>query len=150
METILKTSFRTWAAQQYRLPVLAALLRNRWITLLFIGIVFVHFIIASAFDVGWPCPVRMATGLPCPGCGLTQATLHLLSGRWHAAFSEHALAPVFFAGILLGLTVSLLPTALQRRSVDRIQQIERQTGIVTLFLIVLVVYWIIRMASLIL
>lgn len=47
-----------------------------------------------------PCPFLTVTGLPCPFCGLSRATLALGSGDFGAAFNHHPFAPV-----ILGLTV---------------------------------------------
>lgn len=55
--------------------------------------------------VGWPCPLHLATGLPCPTCGLTRATRLLLRGDFTAATVMHPLVwlvlsvAVIFAGI---------------------------------------------------
>ncbi|HEX6276690.1 MAG TPA: DUF2752 domain-containing protein [Polyangiaceae bacterium] len=56
---------------------------------------------AAAFvAVGPPmCPTALFFGIPCPGCGLTRATLALLSGDFGAALRFHplvvVLTPVF-------------------------------------------------------
>jgi hypothetical protein len=49
-----------------------------------------------------PCPFHAATGLWCPGCGLTRAAHHLLRGDVAAALSSNLLLP---AVIVLGLTL---------------------------------------------
>jgi hypothetical protein len=53
---------------------------------------------AALLFLGWIgvplCPVAAATGYPCPGCGLTRATLALLRGHVHEAVAFHPLAPV--------------------------------------------------------
>lgn len=38
------------------------------------------------------CLLRNATGLPCPGCGLTRAFAHLAKGEWSAAWRDHPFA----------------------------------------------------------
>jgi hypothetical protein len=53
-----------------------------------------------------PCPVRAATGTPCPGCGMTRACVALARGRLGEAWSLHP-----FAYLLLPLAacVALWP-----------------------------------------
>jgi hypothetical protein len=40
------------------------------------------------------CPIAIVTGHPCPGCGLTRATLALLHSDFHEAMRLHPLSPV--------------------------------------------------------
>ncbi len=40
------------------------------------------------------CPFASFTGHPCPGCGLTRATLALAQGHLHEAIAFHPLAPL--------------------------------------------------------
>ena len=53
------------------------------------------------------CPTAFFLGVPCPGCGLTRATLALLSGDVHAAMRLHplvfVLAPLFGGALGAGL-----------------------------------------------
>ena len=54
------------------------------------------------------CPSAGLLGLPCPGCGLTRATLLLLQGEFSRALSMHPLviplSPMYFATVgLFGL-----------------------------------------------
>ena len=51
------------------------------------------------------CPFRIATGVPCPFCGMTHATLALGGGHWSAALAAHPLAPLVLAGVLGALAV---------------------------------------------
>jgi len=39
-----------------------------------------------------PCSVAMVLHRPCPGCGLTRATMFLLHGDWRASLAMHPLA----------------------------------------------------------
>jgi hypothetical protein len=64
-------------------------------------------LVAAAAGVVWLgapiCPTALFFGVPCPGCGLTRATLALLSGDFAAAFRFHPLAPLLaplFAGAM--------------------------------------------------
>lgn len=54
------------------------------------------------------CPVKMATGLDCPGCG-TQRALHtLLHGNFAGALRFNALLPFSFALLALLATASIM------------------------------------------
>jgi hypothetical protein len=47
---------------------------------------------ALAIATDFPlCPMASTLGVPCPGCGLTRATLALLRGEFSAAFRFHPL-----------------------------------------------------------
>lgn len=51
------------------------------------------------------CPVRRATGRPCPGCGLTRSLVRLVHGRLRAATQAHAFGPAL-AVLLLAWAVT--------------------------------------------
>ena len=51
------------------------------------------------------CPFKAVTGINCPFCGMTRATLALGAGDWHAALGFHALAPLVLAGMLALMAV---------------------------------------------
>jgi hypothetical protein len=65
------------------------------------------------------CPMATVLGIPCPGCGLTRATLALLHGDIHGAFRLHplvfVLAPLF-AAAMASATLSFVrgPNAARR------------------------------------
>jgi hypothetical protein len=48
------------------------------------------------------CPSRCLFGIPCPGCGLTRATIALLRGELVAALRYHPLAPLL-APLVIGV-----------------------------------------------
>ncbi len=48
------------------------------------------------------CPMRAATGIPCPGCGATRAALALLAGHALAALALNPLAVVAGLAFVLG------------------------------------------------
>jgi len=61
------------------------------------------------------CPFRLASGLPCPGCGLTRSVVALAHGDPAASLYFHPLGlPVVAA--LVGLVVLELGLALRRRA----------------------------------
>lgn len=66
------------------------------------------------------CLFRIATGKPCPLCGLTRAIAQATHGRWHSAFALNPLWPIFAAlMILLGLLL-LADAFTGRRWADRV------------------------------
>ncbi len=73
-------------------------------------------LIAAADRLGYVCPFRALTGLPCPGCGMTRAWISLLHGDLSAAFRFH---PFFWAVpvLLVFLLTAGRPTG--RPKIDR-------------------------------
>ena len=61
-----------------------------------------------------PCPLHTATGLWCPGCGLTRATIALMHGEIGTAFGYNLLFPFFFAAFALSW-ISWLRLSLGKR-----------------------------------
>lgn len=51
--------------------------------------------------IGWHCPVRAITGLPCPGCGMSRALLSLLYGDIAQSLYYHPmLVPTGIAALI--------------------------------------------------
>lgn len=57
------------------------------------------------------CPFRALTGVDCPFCGMTRATVALGRGDWGAALALHPLAPLVVAGVLVLLAIVALGRA---------------------------------------
>lgn len=96
----------------------------------------------AAARLRWPlCPLAFFLGLPCPGCGLTRATIALLHGDVHGAFVAHPLVFVALPG-----TVALLLHATSRGPVS-----ARSENVATIFsaalLVLLVSVWLARFAG---
>jgi hypothetical protein len=56
------------------------------------------------------CPFRIATGKPCPLCGLTRAFALATHGRWRDAFAMNPIWPLF-AGVIVTLSGLLIVDA---------------------------------------
>lgn len=54
---------------------------------------------ATLLLTGINCPIRWLTGMPCPGCGMTRASLSLLVGNRFSEFAGRATSP-FGTGLL--------------------------------------------------
>ena len=51
------------------------------------------------------CLFRRLTEVPCPGCGLTRAFVHLARGEWLAALADHPLALLAALELVAGWAV---------------------------------------------
>ncbi len=58
--------------------------------------------VERALDAGLPCPVLAVTGLACPLCGMSHATVALGAGDVAGAFAFHPLFPLVLAFVLWG------------------------------------------------
>src|SRR5690349_18473204 len=58
---------------------------------------------------GLPCPLRTLTGVPCPFCGMTTATVSLTHGEWGSAAAANPLAY-----LLAALVAGTIPVLLAR------------------------------------
>lgn len=47
------------------------------------------------------CPVRLLTGIPCPGCGITRSLRELLHGHLAEAFHLHPFIYIIIASVLI-------------------------------------------------
>lgn len=126
-------------------PVLAPILYNRAQASIICGALALHGLATVYALPGWGCPVLSTTGLPCPGCGLSRAILALVQGDLQTAFTLHVFAPVFLVGMCIIGFASLAPTSYRYALSAHIEAAERHTGITSLLLIGLVLYWAIRL-----
>jgi hypothetical protein len=135
---------RTWFT-----PSFSTLIENRTEGLAIVGAGALLVGLHLAGLPGWACPFKSLTGIPCPGCGLTTATSELFHGQFLASLNTHAFAGVFLVAYLVMAVVLFLPEEQRRSAVAWIAMFERRTGITSLVLTALMIYWGFRLAGLI-
>jgi hypothetical protein len=125
--------------------VVADVLENRPLVRGLTGTLLATLALGALGDGGWPCPVRWALGLPCPGCGLSRGTLELLAGHGSAALAWHPLAPLALAAVLLMTLAALLPPPAARPLVVGLRRIEGRVPLAHLVVAALLVVWALRL-----
>ena len=77
------------------------------------------------------CPLVILSGFPCPGCGVSRATLCFMTGRWQSAWQMN---PVIFPIALFAAYFCLCRYLLGRKVKGA------KTGIAVIFVLLFVVY----------
>jgi len=125
-------------------PILP-ILGDRKFTFALVGATGLHIALVSLNLPAWECPIFRATGIPCPGCGLSRATVLLLKGDLAGSFRFHAFAPIFLFAIAALILSVLLPKSILQPVIARAELIERKTGLTVLILGGLILYWLARL-----
>lgn len=94
---------------------------------------------------GWPCPAVHAFGVPCPGCGLTRATVALLGGDWRTALALHAFAPALLGAFALVASAAVLPERPRRLIISGVETLERRVHMSRILFAGLLLYWSLRL-----
>lgn len=128
-------------------PVFANLLKSRMETGAIVGFGVVHIGLNLAGISFWQCPILAATGVPCPGCGLTRATMQLLHGDIAASLKTHAFAPIFLVALALMVTVLVLPDSIRTSLINFVKRIETRNGITAWGFTLLMLYWAVRLIA---
>lgn len=130
---------------RWRTPWLAPLLAERRLCIVLLAA-------AAAIAIGsalgfslWQCPFHSATGLPCPGCGLTRGMVALAHGDWRKATTFHPFTPFFALGWFFILIVTLLPGKARALLLENLAAVERRTGAMTILLLLFLGYGLTRM-----
>lgn len=76
------------------------------------------FLMAHTGGQGLPCPLRTLTGVPCPFCGMTTATVAITHGDWAAAAAANPLA-YLVAALVIGTAPILTARAVGQVSTAR-------------------------------
>lgn len=125
--------------------MLAFLVRSRKLCLLLVAVAVVHFGLIRLGLPSWKCPFRYGLGVPCPGCGLSRATIELLQGHFDHAFRIHAFAPIVVAVGGLMVSAIVLPKSQRFKLVRLIERIEQRTGFTIILICSFCAYWLIRL-----
>jgi hypothetical protein len=78
---------------------------KRWIAPALLGLAALLVVVSP---VGWPCPVRLVFGVPCPTCGITRATRLVVHGELGAATRMHPLVWLAVPVVVAFLAVEAL------------------------------------------
>ena len=137
-----------WAGWFFR-PTLTPILQKRSLLLLLSGLAVVQIALTAAGWGAWKCPIYSVSGIPCPGCGLSRAMLLLASGQWSAAIHMHAFAPVLLAAVIGFAVAGFLPQRQMQNILLSIATVERNTGIVVILTLAMLIYWGLRVSGVI-
>jgi hypothetical protein len=124
---------------------LASLLRDRRLSLGVTGMAAAQVAAVATGVGGWPCPLKAALGIPCPGCGLTRASVALLRGEFATAFGAHAFAPVLLFGLAAVAVAGVLPAARREALAGLVGRFERRTGVTYVLMVGMLLYWSVRL-----
>ena len=125
--------------------VLSTILHDRRLSSVISGVAALQVLLTFLHFPGWPCPLLSAVGIPCPGCGLTRATLLLIHGEWKQSLVMHAFAPLLLLSLLLIAISAIAPKVVVERMANHTEAIERYSGLTTFLLVGLIVYWLARL-----
>ena len=129
-------------------PSFSTLIQNRTEGLVIVDVGVLQVGLHLAGLPGWACPFKSLFGIPCPGCGLTTAVDQLFHGQMIDSLHTHAFASVFVFSFLVMTVVLLLPEKQRESTIAWIAKFEQRTGITSLILVSLLIYWVIRLAGL--
>jgi hypothetical protein len=94
------------------------------------------------------CPLRRATGVWCPTCGMTRALGWMAHGDLHAAVRLHPLAPVL---LIEGIIVTIVWAARRRKRRDGVGWSPRWVAIgralIVANAVLVLAVWVIRLKS---
>jgi len=86
---------------------------------------------------GWSCPIRHATGLPCPTCFLTRSVTASLNGNLGEALEYHLFGPPVAGLLIWWILYSLKKRKLIPSSLKALH--------ISIFFSMIFIYWIFRL-----
>lgn len=130
--------------QGFFTPLLAPMIKNRWLVCMATGFGIVQLLLIIAGLPGWQCPIQKTLGVICPGCGMTQAMALLVKGQWQMSVQTHLFAPVVLLTLIMMLVSAVLPASFLKKLAGRLDRLERRSGIAAILLLSMVIYWLLR------
>jgi hypothetical protein len=122
-------------------PVIASILIKQKTLRIMSAIALLQLVVTTFGTQGWQCPVYTTVDIPCPGCGLSTATISLIRGNWQSALSIHAFAPLLVLAIASMAILSFLPRRFYRLAINRLAALESKNGLTGLLLSGFIGYW---------
>ncbi len=121
------------------------LLRSRLFCLTLLGVTTGIFLL-YLFDLPtWRCPMKMATGLDCPGCGMTRAAGLLVHGEIAASLKMHPFVLFYAIAWLIVVLCAILPEKARRSFVDAMIRIDSRFGVTILVISSQLIWGLIRL-----
>ena len=93
--------------------------------------------------VAFPCPVRAALHLPCPGCGMTRALGEFAHGHFAAATALHPLVWIVMPLAALAMTIECV-SYVRTGEFARLSRIRTARAVAATTFALLVIVWIAR------
>lgn len=119
--------------------------RDRPMSRVLLGVGMAQVVLTYLNLPAWRCPFRMMTGLPCPGCGLTRATIALLHLNLHEALALHPFSPLALAAAI-GAIVKELPIKGSSRAIaSQVAAKLFRAGLAEALGIALLIWWLIHL-----
>jgi cellulose synthase/poly-beta-1,6-N-acetylglucosamine synthase-like glycosyltransferase len=126
-------------------PVFATIMRERKLGSFICAAALLQLVLTFLRLPGWQCPIFHALGVPCPGCGLSRATLLLVQGHFKEALTMHAFAPLLIVALTVMTFCAIAPRKQTELLAAPTETFERYTGITILVLSGLILYWLVRL-----
>lgn len=82
------------------------------------------------------CPIKMVTGMPCPGCGVTKSIMFLYEGDFSASMGFHLFGPLVVVAAIIAIVVLSLEIYTKKTYLNKVLYNKRLTYVLATILIV--------------